>query len=963
MKKRIIALILVVVMGVLALCSCGEYDYSDAKLEKFTSVDAAALIAALGNLQIADEDEFSADSEARRKEISDIILRSLYNADNADDTEYKEGAPDYADVLHFSYYAKVEVDGETHIINIPKTSGKTDYYLLPANKDSVQFGLYDNEDNDFDKAIEEAFNGLDITDLAFSVKTVDDDGNAIKVAAGDNIIVSFTYKNIEGENKTVNSVYLAVSNSEPAAPEVTDTDEALESLEDLKFLDKFLFDLVGSAVGSEIKDKTFEYTVSTDGEEATTVSYTNVTVNYVTEGDYIPVDVTYPVSNTDKYEDIFGNEVSFSGTKVTYNIFPVHYTKVDYIDTTDLEGDELSAADIANAKTLLTVFYGSASIQEIVDESGATTGNVGALDIFSSEVYKNASEKTFKELMEEFVTLQKDYETAKAAYDKALDTFEKAETALKDAQKKYDDAKKTYDDAVLVLASYKAAKDNVDKAQADVDLAQADVDAAQAAYDAFMAENPDATEGDQKDYLDAIENANTVLENQNTVLQSAKEAFKAAGSEVGENYATGVEPEDYTDEKAQEKIDGAEEYLEQSRESLYGEAYDPESGEEEDKTDGIEGELAEAIDDYKAACEVLYAHKDEDGDCECDLCGETLNDRHVDTDANCECDQCGAALDDHVDEDKNCECDQCGEALNDHVDETEPKDCKCDQCGADMPHVDEDENGVCDVCNGEYTAAETDDEDAEEEKETKSAELALAEAKAARDKILNEELFEVESAEEGAEPVASVIMTQFNESIYDLFEESYYESIHAKVIQEAYNVIMNSITVNRDKLPKKAVNEMYDKLYEGYKYTFFASADTAGSTYDQYGGKFDQYLMTKYGVSKMKYAKDAIKEEAKSYVEEIVKIYRAAQVLGLVYTDEEFEADYAANYNENMANLCKMYPEWFGNYMTEQELHIAKQTEKLFNAVFAVKTDENGEKVVDRTTNIFAYERLAYTLK
>ena len=56
MKKRITALILVVVMSVLSLFGCGEYDYADADLNEFSSVNVAALKNALKNIVIDDEE-------------------------------------------------------------------------------------------------------------------------------------------------------------------------------------------------------------------------------------------------------------------------------------------------------------------------------------------------------------------------------------------------------------------------------------------------------------------------------------------------------------------------------------------------------------------------------------------------------------------------------------------------------------------------------------------------------------------------------------------------------------------------------------------------------------------------------------------------------------------------------------------------------------------------------------------
>ena len=54
MKKRIIALILVIAMSVLALASCGEYDYSDVDFEECTTVNLTDLQKALLSIIIED---------------------------------------------------------------------------------------------------------------------------------------------------------------------------------------------------------------------------------------------------------------------------------------------------------------------------------------------------------------------------------------------------------------------------------------------------------------------------------------------------------------------------------------------------------------------------------------------------------------------------------------------------------------------------------------------------------------------------------------------------------------------------------------------------------------------------------------------------------------------------------------------------------------------------------------------
>ena len=74
MKNRIIALILVVVMSLLALCSCGSYDFADEDIT-YASFDYEAFKAALAKIEIEDG-EFTTDEATRLK----IAAAKVYNA-------------------------------------------------------------------------------------------------------------------------------------------------------------------------------------------------------------------------------------------------------------------------------------------------------------------------------------------------------------------------------------------------------------------------------------------------------------------------------------------------------------------------------------------------------------------------------------------------------------------------------------------------------------------------------------------------------------------------------------------------------------------------------------------------------------------------------------------------------------------------------------------------------------------
>ena len=207
MKKRLIALVLAVVMCVLALVGCGEYDYSKAKLEKCTTVDVEGFKAALKALTVEDGD-FTNEEEERQKQVHDMILRSLFNSDNMDLTERKEGSYDNADVLFYAYYVTAKKDGKDLVFDFDfayndRSTGKQNqladtsmimketggYKYLPY----VQAGLKDNAEDVVAEAILNAMKDKDIKDYLYSVNTTKGE----EVKAGDFVIVSFSYKHTD----------------------------------------------------------------------------------------------------------------------------------------------------------------------------------------------------------------------------------------------------------------------------------------------------------------------------------------------------------------------------------------------------------------------------------------------------------------------------------------------------------------------------------------------------------------------------------------------------------------------------------------------------------------------------------------------------------------------------------------------------------------------------------------------
>ena len=107
MKKRIVALILTVVMSVLALVSCGSYDFVKEDLTSYAEFDLAKFMEALQKLEIEDG-EFTTDDTIREAITDATVYNNIVDkiiAQTKEDQQVKTGKLDAGDVLYFVYYA------------------------------------------------------------------------------------------------------------------------------------------------------------------------------------------------------------------------------------------------------------------------------------------------------------------------------------------------------------------------------------------------------------------------------------------------------------------------------------------------------------------------------------------------------------------------------------------------------------------------------------------------------------------------------------------------------------------------------------------------------------------------------------------------------------------------------------------------------------------------------------------
>ena len=176
MKNRIIALILVVVMSLLALCSCGSYDFADEDIT-YASFDYEAFKNALAKIEIEDGD-FTTDEETRLK----IAAAKVYNAvvdkmiaetkeEDRNTTMSGDAALTSGDVLYFVYYAtlgeQVFFGSQMNMTTLTSSSDKANHVVRLDN-------YYNEKTNTFAYLIQQEVlkmieNGEDLH--AYSTKT------------------------------------------------------------------------------------------------------------------------------------------------------------------------------------------------------------------------------------------------------------------------------------------------------------------------------------------------------------------------------------------------------------------------------------------------------------------------------------------------------------------------------------------------------------------------------------------------------------------------------------------------------------------------------------------------------------------------------------------------------------------------------------------------------------------------
>ena len=446
MKKRIISAILVVVMLVLSLASCGAYDFSEEDLSSYVTVDYDKLIKALGEIEIEDG-EFGSTEGERQDYINDKIYEAFAkklfaNAEELDSDKLKSGTIGAKDIVFFSYYATDEAGNVFYFenMNAPSNIGtdldkvKSTYFVNLASLDDGE---------ELANAIAAALVGKNAEEHLYAANGE----KGKKIELGDTIVVSYK-REFKLLDKTDATKEIATIN------QIADYEVVKIASDSDSALGRFLAGKIGEAktvvkINSNIEvadgtsstskpvveglGETYDYK---SGETTTTydvdkATYSEIKVLWEVESEGASIDVTFTPFEEEaedgkelpkhevKVSTVKGNKVDLTNKELTYHVYPVFYLDMP---------EELSALNILEYVT------GSDITLRVEDDKSTTNKNEAkepSFDIFEDEAY---AEKVKTEIDKIKKLYAGTFDT-----DSVLETLGKAYTNAEKAYKVFDD--------------------------------------------------------------------------------------------------------------------------------------------------------------------------------------------------------------------------------------------------------------------------------------------------------------------------------------------------------------------------------------------------------------------------------------------------------------------------------------------------------------------------------------------
>lgn len=390
MKKRILALALVVVTLVLTLTGCA-YRYDKKNLSKYATVDGDSLAKLIELVKIDGHDfgAFDENGDVARKdkvleEIDEILAGKINSAKLA------SGNYGLHQKVTYAYYCTYVKDGVTYTYNTSNMNTASDKLQTLVTNPTYENGEATStlkNDDALTVKIFEAINGKSVTEYQFTVNAKT--ATTTEIKAGDLALVTYSYSYLDeqGAKKTVNGTY---------APLVAATADGTA---------KSIAELLGGKKISDIKATSEAPLKFMNGEVECSVN--SISVHSVTAADKVK-ELTFDFELTAELKDI---KDAYNDTekvtipkdeKVTYHVFPA----------------EAKAVPAQTAQNVVELVYG----ENITTSSLPCFGDLG-----------------MKELIENVLELKEKFDTAESAYNKNKDSAE-LKKAKEDAEKAYDDA-------------------------------------------------------------------------------------------------------------------------------------------------------------------------------------------------------------------------------------------------------------------------------------------------------------------------------------------------------------------------------------------------------------------------------------------------------------------------------------------------------------------------------------------
>ena len=367
MKKRIVALILVVALSVLALVGCFGKSFNVSEVDfvngGYATFNSAEFDAGIKNIQIEDGD-FTTDETIRAKKVAEAIYTAVAKAIASsafEDERLYEGELDNSDILYFVYYAVDEKTGNQYFFSDMDKATISSSTTSTKEAHFITIGAVDVEDKDadeFKKLIKENLKYGEIKDYIYDMDTAAVSASGYKPVDGDTVCIAYS-----------------VSYTEKGT-----TDEEGVTTGDKVINKSASYEVVTIKAGDALSDKLIagETSFKITGEDGTEYSYSSVKYKWkVTKGgaqDNAIATFKYtPYTDT---KNVTPSSLATSGTvnlkdvELTYYVFPVYY--LDAPSAEKLENDPAS---------ILNEVYGSKltadSFDVLSDESYVFTDENG----------------------------------------------------------------------------------------------------------------------------------------------------------------------------------------------------------------------------------------------------------------------------------------------------------------------------------------------------------------------------------------------------------------------------------------------------------------------------------------------------------------------------------------------------------------------------------------------------------